>query len=132
MVHLCCIPTIIIISVTTVIQHINKCIRIQILRLFRYERLLTSGLLDTRRERQFLKVFRIILCQRNSQLPGRTLTSQHHGRNSTSQPSASTADNPTFCLHGPKSTFQLPLFQNLQILGTIASEHDIIHTPAPL
>ena len=31
---------------------------------------------------------------------------------------------------GLMSTFQLPLFQNLQILGTIASGHDVICTPA--
>ena len=36
----------------------------------------------------------------------------------------------TVCLHGPMSTFQLTLFQNLQILRTIASRHDVIHTPA--
>ena len=39
--------------------------------------------------------------------------------------SASMADNPTVC-----STInsKLPLFQNLQILRTITSEHDVIHT----
>ena len=46
------------------------------------------------------------------------------------QLSVSMADSPTFCLHGPMSTFQLTLFQNLQILRTIASGHDVIHTPA--
>ena len=39
--------------------------------------------------------------------------------------------NSTFCLHGPISTSQLTLFQNPQILRTISSGHDIIHTPAP-
>ena len=39
------------------------------------------------------------------------------------------AENPTVCLHGPKSTFNW-LFQNLQILRTIASTHDVIYTPA--
>ena len=46
------------------------------------------------------------------------------------QLSAIEADNPTVCLHGPISTFQQSLFQNIQILRTIASGHDIIHTPA--
>ena len=55
-------------------------------------------------------------------------TCHHHGRTPTS----------TVCLHGRQpnclSTYskvnsQLTLFQNLQILRTIASRHDIIHTP---
>ena len=46
------------------------------------------------------------------------------------QLSAMEADNPTVCLHGPKSTPN-SLFQNLQILRTITSGHDVIHTPAP-
>ena len=41
--------------------------------------------------------------------------------------SASIADKPTVCLHGLQST---PFFQNLQILRTITSGHDVIHTPA--
>ena len=79
---------------------------------------------------------------------------------STSQPSASMADNPTVCPHGPKSAFQLSTpwqrtqsfipqwqrqncllpgpqstpnwlcFKKLQILRTIASGHNVIHTPA--
>ena len=43
--------------------------------------------------------------------------------------SAIEADNPTVCLHGPKSSPN-SVFQNLQILRTIASGHDAIHTPA--
>ena len=31
-----------------------------------------------------------------------------------------------------QSQLQLTLFQNPQILGTISSGHDVIHTPAPL
>ena len=38
--------------------------------------------------------------------------------------------NSTLCLHGPISTSQLTLFQNLQILRTISSGHDVMHTPA--
>ena len=110
---------------------------------------------DTRRETQFLKVFRnytmlttsfngrnLTLCPngRNStivfhgptsksQLPGRTSTSHHHGRTPTS----------TVCHWGrqpnclptlPKVNSQQPIFQNLQILKTIASEHDVIPTSA--
>ena len=47
------------------------------------------------------------------------------------QLSAIEADNPTVWLHGPKSNPNWPVFQNLQILRTIASGHDDIHTPAP-
>ena len=36
--------------------------------------------------------------------------------------------NSTVCLHGPISTNS---FQNPQILRTISSGHDVIHTPAP-
>ena len=72
-----------------------------------------------------------------SQLPGRTSISQQHCRTplptimvgSQLQLSASMADNPTVCLHGPKSTPNWCVFQNLQILRTIASRHDVIHTP---
>ena len=39
---------------------------------------------------------------------------------------ASMVDNPIFCLYSPKSTTQLTLFQNLQILRTIVSGHDAI------
>ena len=46
------------------------------------------------------------------------------------QLSASMADNPTVCLQGLKSTPNGLFFQNLQILRTIASGHDVIHTPA--
>ena len=93
-----------------------------------------------------------------AQLPGRTSNSQHHGQNSTlwqrtlfSAPMAETQlssclahsqlPTSTVCLNGrqpnclptwPKVNFQLPLFQNLQILRTIASRHDVIHTPASL
>ena len=82
----------------------------------------------------------------NSQHNCRTPTSQHHGLNSTSQlygrtpilnimvgtqlrQPASIADSPTACLPGSKSTPN-SLFQNLQILRTIASGHNVIHTPA--
>ena len=43
------------------------------------------------------------------------------------QLSAIEADNPW-----PKVNSQLSLFQNLQILRTITSRHDIIHTPGPI
>ena len=93
---------------------------------------------DTRRERQFLKVFRIILCKQNSQLPGRIPTSQHHGRNSIStvclngrQPNfLSTWPKVNLPTPGPQSTSNWLFFKNLQILGTIASGHDVIHIPA--
>ena len=66
------------------------------------------------------------------------LISQHHSRTPTShiivrsqfQLSTIEADNPTVCLHWSKVNSQLTLFQNLQILWTIASGHDVIHTPA--
>ena len=64
----------------------------------------------------------------SSQNHGRAPTSQHHCRTQL-QSSTSMADNPTICLHGPKSTPN-SLFKNLQILRTIASGHDVIHTPA--
>ena len=41
------------------------------------------------------------------------------------------AENSTVFVHGPMSTSQLTLFQNLQILRTISFGHDIIHSPAP-
>ena len=74
-----------------------------------------------------------------SQLPGRTPTSQYYSRNSTSHHHDRTPTS-TVCLNGrqlnclstwPKVNSQLPLFQNLQILRTIASGHDVIHTSAP-
>ena len=43
----------------------------------------------------------------------------------------SIAESPITRLHGPISTSQLTVFQNPQILRTISSRHDIIHTPAP-
>ena len=46
------------------------------------------------------------------------------------QLSAIEADNPTVCLHCPTVNSQLHLFQNLQILRTIASGLDVIHIPA--
>ena len=46
------------------------------------------------------------------------------------QLSAIETDNPTVCLHCPKLTPNWLFFQNLQILSTIASGHDVIHTPA--
>ena len=64
-----------------------------------------------------------------SHLPGRTPTSHHHGRTPTS----------TVCHWGrqlnclptsSKVNSQMTLFQNLQILRTIASGHDVIHIPA--
>ena len=85
---------------------------------------------DTRRKRQFLKVFRIILYKQNSQLPGRTPTSQHHDRTPTSTVGLNGRER-NCLLQGPMLTFQLTLFQNLQILTTIASGQDVIHTPAP-
>ena len=100
---------------------------------------------STRGERQFLKVFRnhtMLTTSFNgrnttlypngrsstivfhsptskSQLPGRIPTSQHHWRTQLLL-SAIEADNPTVCLHRPKSTFNWRIFQNLQILSTIA------------
>ena len=74
----------------------------------------------------------------NSQLHCRTPTSQHKGRNSASYHYGRTPTS-TVCLNGRqpnslstlfKLNSQLPLFQNLQILRTIASGHDVIHTPA--
>ena len=73
-----------------------------------------------------------------SQHHGRTLTSQQHCRTPISHHHGRTP-NPTVCFNGrqpnylptwPKVNFQLTLFQNLQILRAIASEHDVIHTPA--
>ena len=37
--------------------------------------------------------------------------------------------NSIVCLHGPMSTFN-SLFQNPQILRTISSGHDVVHTPS--
>ena len=47
------------------------------------------------------------------------------------QLSPSVLENPTVCLHRPKSTPKCHVFQNPQILKTIASEHEVIRTPAP-
>ena len=47
------------------------------------------------------------------------------------QQHASTVENSILTLHGPISSSQVTLFQNPQILRTISSEHDVIHTPAP-
>ena len=102
---------------------------------------------STRGERQFFKVFRIIttpttfgtsrgvldLHLHHSGTP----TSYHHCRTQLLtimvgpqlQLFAIKADNPTLCPHGPKITPQLTLFQNFQILMTIASAHDVIHSP---
>ena len=52
-------------------------------------------------------------------LNGRIPNSHLNGRNSN------------FCLHGPISTFNWLFLQNPQILRTISSGHDVIHTPAP-
>ena len=121
------------ISITTVDIHMQKHRRTQI-----HKRLRCSGtnvywLLDffrhKERERQFLKVFRIILCRQNSQLSGRTPTSQQHGRNSTS----------IVCLNGrqpnclftwPKVNLPTSSFSKSPNSQPIASGHDVIHTPA--
>ena len=70
--------------------------------------------------------------------PGRTLISQHHCRTQLLtimvgpqlQLSASMAQNSTSLSIWFKVNSQLTLFQNLQIFMTIASGHDVIHTPA--
>ena len=46
------------------------------------------------------------------------------------QLSAMEADNLTVWLHGPKSTPNSRIFQNLQIPWKIAYGNDVIHTPA--
>ena len=45
------------------------------------------------------------------------------------QLSASMADNPTAAYMAQSQHPTLSLFQNLKILRTIASGHDVIHTP---
>ena len=71
---------------------------------------------------------------------GRTPTSQNYGRNSTFLHDHGRTPTSTVCHWGrqpnslptsPKVDSQLTLFQNLQILWTIASGSDVIHTPAP-
>ena len=64
----------------------------------------------------------------NFQLHGRNSTFQHHGRTPTSTVCHWVRQSNSL---PPTSTVesQLTLFQNLQILRTIASEHDVIHTP---
>ena len=52
-------------------------------------------------------------------LNGRTPNSQLNSRIST------------ICLHGSISTSNWHFFQNPQILITLSSRHDVIHTPAP-
>ena len=110
---------------------------------------------DMRRETQFLKVFRNhtmlttsfngrnpTLCPngRNttiifhgltskSPLYGRTPTSQNHGRTPTLTV-CHWGRQPNCLSTWPKVNSQLTLFQNLQILRTLASEHDVIHTLA--
>ena len=123
-------------SITTVIQYIYKCKYRQIQMqaktggykywqtlLFRYE-WVNSWLrfFDIKRETQFLKVYanhtnwphfnawHILWCLRS--LSVEIWKTQLH-------------------LQRPKSNSQLTLFQNPQILRTISSGHDIIHTPAP-
>ena len=114
----------------------------------------TNGLLisdfGTKRETQFLKVFRnhtilttsfngrnLTLCHngRNwtivfhgptskSKVPGRTPISQHHGRNTTVCLTGKTAQRPAFIVQRqPSKIFKCQPFQNLQILWTIASGH---------
>ena len=62
------------------------------------------------------------------------------GRHPKILTATATGENSTFCLNGrelkclpPWSNvnFQLILFQNPQILRTISSGHDVVHTPAP-
>ena len=103
--------------------------------LFGYEPFINFWLrfFDTRRETQFLKVFR------NHTMLTTPLTfgisrspisiSQHHGRNSTSAVYLNGRE-PNCLPTWSKGISQLTLFQNLQILRTIASGHDFFHTPA--
>ena len=92
---------------------------------------------DTRRETQFLKVFRnhtMLITPTtfgtsrglisNSQLHGRTPTSQHHGRTQLLH----TMFGPQ--LHNIILRTQLNLFQKLPNSQPISSGHDVIHTPA--
>ena len=67
----------------------------QVTLLFRYKRLLTSGLSSTRGDRQFLKVFR------NHTM----LTTSFNGRNPTLCPNGR---NSTIVFHDPTSRSQLP------------------------
>ena len=91
--------------------------------------LLTSWLqfIDTRRETQFLKVFR-----NHTMLTPLPTFGKHILWCLRSQFISASRDpkNSTLWLNGPISTSQLTLFQNPQILRTISSGHDVIHTPA--
>ena len=97
-------------------------------------RLLTSDF-NTRRETQFLKVFRnhTMLTPPPTFGPSRGvlyLNSSQPAEIRKTQLFDSIAESPTTRLNGPISTPNF-LFQNPQILRTISSGYHGIHTPAP-
>ena len=120
---------------------------------FRYEHLLNSDFFDTTRERQFLKVFRIIRCKQNSNARHISWSFRSQfifaGRYPKNLTVCLNCRNPNYSTPWQITQFSMPqwqrqkfsaclaysklqklaLFQNLQILETIASEHDVIHTP---
>ena len=124
----CCIIT--MISITTVTQYIYKRKYTGRLCCFRDERFINFWLrfMVTRRERHSsYKSMLTILRWRAAHL---VMFKISVGRDPKNPSMSLNGRNSPLCLHGPISTSQLTLFQNRQILRTISSGHDVIHTPA--
>ena len=112
---------IIMISITTVIQYIRKYKHRRTLLFQIRTGLLTSCLSSTRgRRHNFYSA-------NPTRSASRFISAGRDLKNITA---AASTENSTLWLHGPTSTSQLTLFQNFQILRTISSGQDIIHTPA--
>ena len=106
------------ISITTVHIHTQK---LRQTLLFRYEPLLTSDLGSSTQGEKIFKSF-VSYCANktpNCLVQCQPSNSRLHGRDKNCLSAWSTIKS------------KLTLFQNLQILGTIASGYDVIHTPAP-